>query len=246
MQTWGGHSIHVFTTSAGIFDALVWGLAQTGKWGADKQRSWAFDFEGGYQPPMLPALKPWFRIAYAATSGDNNPNDTRHETFFQLLPTPRQYARTPFFNMMNLDDLSGTLILRPHAKITVQSQFDSLRLANPNDLWYSGGGAYQPWTFGFTGRPVSGQRALANLYDTSVEYRAEVGEPGSSGTRWENTVARSPSATPASRLVRPMNWATNAVAGRVYIPRGSRSARSGRPASRRPGRRRRAPPPGRG
>jgi hypothetical protein len=39
-------------------------------------------------------------------------------------------------------------------------------------LWYSGGGAYQPWTFGFTGRPVSGQRSLANLYDTSVEYRA--------------------------------------------------------------------------
>ena len=68
--------------------------------------------EGGYQPPMLPALKPWLRIGYTTTSGDNNPNDTTHGTFFQLLPTPRQYARTPFFNMMNLDDLAGTLILR--------------------------------------------------------------------------------------------------------------------------------------
>jgi hypothetical protein len=172
VQTFGGHSVHVFTTSAGIFDALIWGVAQIGKWGVDTQRSWGLDFEGGYQPPMLPALKPWIRIGYTATSGDNNPNDTTHGTFFQLLPTPRQYARTPFFNMMNLDDLSGTLILRPHAKVTVQSQFDSLRLANQNDLWYSGGGAYQPWTFGFTGRPVSGNRSLANLYDTSVEYRA--------------------------------------------------------------------------
>jgi hypothetical protein len=171
VQTWGGHSIHVFTTSEGIFDALVWGVAQTGKWGADTQRSWGVDFEGGYQPPMLPALKPWLRIGYTATSGDHNPNDTTHGTFFQLLPTPRQYARTPFFNMMNLQDLSGTLILRPKGKITVQSQFDSLRLENTNDLWYSGGGAYQPWTFGYTGRPVSGQRSLANLYDTSVEYR---------------------------------------------------------------------------
>ena len=40
-----------------------------------------------------------------------------------------------------------------------------------NDLWYSGGGVYQPWTFGYTGRSTSGRRSLGNLYDTSVEYR---------------------------------------------------------------------------
>jgi len=74
--------------------------------------------------------------------------------------------------MMNTEDAFGSLILRPHAKITTSSEFHSLRLTNPNDLWYSGGGAYQPWTFGYTGRAVSGQRSLANLYDTSVEYRA--------------------------------------------------------------------------
>ena len=66
----------------------------------------------------------------------------------------------------------GALILRPHPKVTVSNEFHSLRLTDPNDLWYSGGGAYQPWTFGYTGRSTSGRRSLANLYDSSVEYRA--------------------------------------------------------------------------
>ncbi len=36
---------------------------------------------------------------------------------------------------------------------------------------HSDGGAYQPWTFGYQGRNAAGPRSLANLYDTSVEYR---------------------------------------------------------------------------
>jgi len=46
-----------------------------------------------------------------------------------------------------------------------------LRLSDPNDLWYSGGGAFQPWTFGFSGRATSGRRSLGNLYDTGVDFR---------------------------------------------------------------------------
>ena len=38
-------------------------------------------------------------------------------------------------------------------------------------LWYAGGGVFQPWSFGYTGRATGGQRSLANLYDTSVDYR---------------------------------------------------------------------------
>jgi hypothetical protein len=88
------------------------------------------------------------------------------------LPTPRPYARFPFFNMMNTEDRFGTLVLRPHAKVTVSSEFHSLRLSSAKDLWYSGGGVFQPWTFGYTGRSASGRRSLGNLYDTSIEYRA--------------------------------------------------------------------------
>jgi hypothetical protein len=172
IQTWGGHSLHTFTTKAGTVDALGWVALQTGRWGTQLQRAYAFDAEAGYQPAILPKLKPWLRAGFSMGSGDGDANDRRHETFFQILPTPRPYARFPFFNMMNTEDAFGAMILRPHAKITVSSEFHSLRLSNPNDLWYSGGGAFQPWTFGFTGRSASGRRSLGNLYDTSVEYRA--------------------------------------------------------------------------
>jgi len=171
IQTWGGHSLHAFTTQAGTFDALGWLAVQTGRWGTQTQRAYAFDVETAYQPPILPEIKPWLRAGYTMGSGDGNPNDNRHETFFQILPTPRPYARFPFFNMMNIEDGFGDLTLRPGTKVTISSEIHSLRLASPNDLWYSGGGAFQPQTFGYTGRAVSGRRSLANLYDTSVEYR---------------------------------------------------------------------------
>ena len=171
IDSFGAHTLHTFAVRAGTFDALAWGVAQTGRWGTQKQRAYALDFEGGFQPKWLPSLRPWFRGGYSIGSGDGNPNDNTHGTFFQILPTPRPYARMPFFNMMNLEDGYAGLILRPDSKVTVTSEFHSLRLANANDLWYSGGGAYQPWTFGYTGRSTSGQRSLGNLYDTSVDYR---------------------------------------------------------------------------
>jgi hypothetical protein len=172
IDTFGGHSVHAFTTDSGVFDLVAWGAVQTGRWGTEQQRAYAIDFEGGFQPAILPHLKPWLRGGFTEGSGDGNPNDNTHGTFFQVLPTPRLYARFPFFNMMNMQDSCGSLILRPHPKVTVSSEFHSLRLSNANDLWYSGGGVYQPWSFGYTGRSTSGRRSIGNLYDTSVEYRS--------------------------------------------------------------------------
>jgi len=51
--------------------------------------------------------------------------------------------------------------------VTLKSEVHSLRLANRNDQWYVGGGAFQPWTFGYQSRSGSGARGLANLYDAS-------------------------------------------------------------------------------
>lgn len=171
IDTYGGHTLHAFETAAGTFDLLLWGAAQTGRWGVQQQRAGALDFEGGIQPRLLPGLKPWLRGGYYWGSGDGNPNDNTHGTFFQVLPTPRPFARFPFFNMMNNEDTFGMLIVRPYAQVTLSSEFHSLRLSNPADLWYSGGGAFQPWTFGFTGRAASGRKSLANLYDLSADYR---------------------------------------------------------------------------
>jgi len=170
--TFGGHYIHTIQTRAGQLDGLAWIALQTGTWGNLKQRAAALAAEAGWQPRILGRLKPWFRGGYDYGSGDKNAGDSTHGTFFQVLPTPRVYARFPFFNMMNNRDVFGELQLRPSKKIVVRSDIHSLRLANRNDLWYSGGGAFQPWTFGYTGRPSNGQSGLATLCDVSADYSA--------------------------------------------------------------------------
>jgi hypothetical protein len=116
-------------------------------------------------------LKPWFSAGYSFGSGDGNPNDGTHGTFFQALTTPRLYARFPFYNMMNNEDWYGTLNLKPVSKLALRSEVHALRLASAADLWYLGGGAFQRKTFGFTGRPSNGFRSLANVWDISADYQ---------------------------------------------------------------------------
>jgi hypothetical protein len=168
--TYGGHYLQAISTSAGPIDLLAWGAVQTGSWGSLTQRADAFAAEAGWQPAVLGRVKPWLRAGYDYGSGDSNPNDQTHGTFFQVLPTPRIYARLPFFNMMNMRDAFGELILRPASAFTVRTDVHGLQLASANDLWYSGGGAFQAATFGYTGRPSNGHTGLATLYDVSGDY----------------------------------------------------------------------------
>jgi len=166
--TYGGHVIQIVPTAAGPVDLLFWGALQNGSWGTQTQRAGAYAAEAGWQPVVLTQIRPWIRGGYDFGSGDDNPADGRHSTFFQVLPTPRIYARTPFYNMMNTKDAFAELVLRPK-RVTIRSDIHSLRLASPNDLWYSGGGAFQAATFGYTGRPSNGQSTLGTLYDVSAD-----------------------------------------------------------------------------
>jgi hypothetical protein len=127
--------------------------------------------EVGWQATSVP-LKPWLSVGYAYGSGDKNPNDGTHGTFFQILPTPRPYARFPFWNLQNSGDFYGSVVLQPVPKLSVRSELHALRLANAGDLWYLGGGAFQPRTFGYTGRPSNGNRSLANMCDAGADYQA--------------------------------------------------------------------------
>jgi len=168
--TWGADYVHVFhTKDAGTWDVLGWGVVQTGAWGNLTQQAGAFVAEAGWQSTSSP-LKPWISGGYSYGSGDSNPNDTKNGTFFQLLTTPRQYARFPFYNMMNNEDAYATLNIRPAPKLAVRSEFHSLKLANAADLWYAGGGIFQDSTFGFQGRPSNGHADLAAVWDISGDY----------------------------------------------------------------------------
>jgi hypothetical protein len=166
--SYGGHYLHAAETNWGTADFIAWFVAQTGRWGNLDHRAFAYVFEGGLQPKF--AWKPWLRAGWFHGSGDQDPLDRRHGAFFQVLPTPRPFARFPFFDLMNNEDLMASLAVRPHAKVTVNPQIHWLRLSSRRDLWYLGGGVFQPWTFGYIGRPSNGNRGLATLYDVSVDY----------------------------------------------------------------------------
>lgn len=159
---------------SGQFDFLGWGALQNGSWGSLAQRAGAFVGEVGWQPPIQIA-KPRFSAGYSFGSGDSDPIDNRHGTFFQLLPTPRLYARFPFYNMENNEDFYGTAEFHLPHTVLLRSEAHALRLANAQDLWYSGGGAFQPTTFGYTERTSGGSRSLANVWDISLDFPLRYG-----------------------------------------------------------------------
>jgi hypothetical protein len=151
-------------------DLVLWGAVQSGDWGAQDHGGSAFTVEGGVQPAL--PLRPWLRVGFSQGSGDDAAGTTaggEHGTFFQMLPTPRIYARTPFYNMMNNRDLFASLLLRPARGTSVRAEVHKLSLAHANDLWYAGGGAFNETVFGYQGRPSGGQRDLATLADVGAD-----------------------------------------------------------------------------
>ena len=175
IATYGADYVHVLHTDhEGQFDFLGWGAFQSGGWGVQTQRAEAFVGEIGWQPPVH-VINPWFSAGYSYGSGDSNPTDNIHGTFFQLMPTPRPYDRFPFYNMMNNEDFYGSAVFRLPRSFAVRSELHALRLANANDLWYAGGGAFQLKTFGYTSRPSGGARSLANIWDVSLDVPLRYG-----------------------------------------------------------------------
>lgn len=171
VSTLGGHYLRAVETGMGTLDVMLWAAVQGGSWGEQDHRAWAGDVEVGWQPPILPGLRPWLRFGHFRSSGDEDLADGRHETFFQVLPTPRIYARTPFYNLMNLRDTFATLTLRPASGLAIRADVRRLGLQASEDLWYLGGGAFKNESFGFAGRPGTGSGDLATLFDVGVDYR---------------------------------------------------------------------------
>ncbi len=152
-------------------DGLFWGALQGGDWYELSHRAYAWDIEGGYQFKKVWA-KPWLRLGYYQGSGDSNPGDTLHETFFQVLPTARQYAFFPLHNMMNNHDLFAQFLVKPCAPLTIRADWHWLTLDARADRLYGGSGASQEkgGIFGYFGRNGSNKYDVGNLLDVSVTY----------------------------------------------------------------------------
>jgi hypothetical protein len=170
LGTYGGDLMATAPAGAGAFDFLFWGAYQNGSWGVLNDSAGAATFEGGYR--LNTPTNPWLRGGWLRTTGDTNPSDSTHGTFFQLLPTPRVYARLPFYNFMNSTDDFVQLIDKPAKKLELRSDLHWLQLTSGKDDWYTGGGAYDNKVFGFTPRPANGHTSLASVWDISSDWQA--------------------------------------------------------------------------
>jgi hypothetical protein len=169
--TYGGDLIASIPEHGGQFDLLAWGVLQNGQWGQLQQNSKAGAFEGGYQFLNV-RTSPWLRGGYFYGSGDTNASDKRHETFFQVLPTPWIYAHFPFYNLMNNKDGFVQFVDRPTKRVDFRADLHWLQLASNQDLWYLGGGAYDNKVFGYVGRPSNGRSSLATVVDFTSSWQA--------------------------------------------------------------------------
>jgi len=169
--TYGGDLIAAFPAGPAQVDFVLWGAMQNGSWGVQSDSANAAAVEGGLQL-MGVRTSPWLRGGWFRSSGDSTPGDGTHNSFFQMLPTPRVYARLPFYNLMNNTDEFVQLIDKPSKRLALRSDLDWLQLSSANDLWYQGGGAFDNKVFGYTGRPANGHTSLASVLDVSADWQA--------------------------------------------------------------------------
>ncbi len=170
ISTIGTHWLATQDFGPGGFDAMLWGAYQFGDWGNLSQNSYAATVEAGYQWTQVP-LKPWLRAGYFRSSGDGNAKDGNHGTFFQVMPTVRLYAKFPFYNLMNLQDVFAQISIAPTQTTKLGVDFHHLSLANTRDLFYGGSGATSVSdSFGYYGRASGGNGQVGQLVDVGFTH----------------------------------------------------------------------------
>ena len=169
IATLGGSYARVSPTRAGEIDAVAWGALQAGDWYGRDHRAGSVAIEGGHRWTRAP-VRPWVRAGYLFSSGDGDRLDDRHGTFFQMLPSSRQYALSSVYAQMNLRDAFAQLQIEPRG-LRARIEVHALHLASGADLWYQGSGATASngRYVGFSGRASGGHTALGSLVEGTVD-----------------------------------------------------------------------------
>jgi hypothetical protein len=153
------------------WDGLLWFAGQTGSWFAQSHRAASVVAEAGYQWGSA-RWQPWLRGGVVWASGDSDPSDDRHGTFFQMLPTVRRFAQSAVYSQMNHTDVFVQALLRPAPPLAIRADLHRVGLASSRDHWYFGSGATQSrgTLFGFATRASHGHTDLATIIEASLEY----------------------------------------------------------------------------
>jgi hypothetical protein len=170
IATIGAALTGVYPARAGEMDALAWFAAQGGDWYGQDHGAYGLALEAGYRWPRAP-WAPWVRGGINYSSGDDDPADNGHGTFFQMLPTARKYAFSATYTQMNLRDVFGQIIVRPRATLMARLDVHRLDLAQAQDRWYAGSGATasRGTFFGYAGRASGGATSLGTAVEGSAD-----------------------------------------------------------------------------
>ncbi len=171
VTTAGAVVLGAYPAGRGEADLFAWGVAQTGDWYGDDHRAFAVALEGGYQWTAVP-WRPWLRAGFFHASGDDDPADDSHGTFFPMLPTVRRFSQTTAYGTMNLRDVFVQAQARPRAALGLRLDLRRIDLASAADLWYVGSGATlaRGAVFGYTGRRSNGSTRLGTAIEASADY----------------------------------------------------------------------------
>lgn len=171
ITSFGTSLLGAYPLAAGQFDTLVWLVGQGGQWYGQRHSAGAVAGELGYQWTTRP-WRPWLRAGFFRSTGDTDPNDDTHGTFFQMLPTARKYSLSTTYNLMNTTEFFGQTLLRPRPSAGLRLDVHRLRLTNAADLWYSGSGATQSsgTIFGFAGRRSNGSTGLGTMVEGAADW----------------------------------------------------------------------------
>ena len=121
-------------------DYTVEVAGQRGSFAADDIRAAALHTRLGWAFSKRPEV-PKLRLEYNFASGDDDPADGVRGTFDQLYPTGHaKYGVIDQVGLKNMHNARAGVILKPHARVTLEADYHSFWLASRTDGLYDAGG----------------------------------------------------------------------------------------------------------
>ena len=163
--------VNVQTVGASLVSSAlnVWGAIQGGTWYGDSHRAVSLGAETGHTWSTS-SWRPSLRGGVLYASGDDDPNDADHSTFFPMVPTSRPDLLRGTYAQMNLRDIYARVSVTPRDRLEIAGEVHHLSLAQRQDRWYSGTGAtaFSGDYFGFSTRPSTLRSGLGTYLQFSA------------------------------------------------------------------------------
>jgi len=176
--TLGGSVLGIYPLGPGKLDVLVWVAGQWGSYVGSTpsgvrdldHAAWALLAEVGYQFAL--PFEPWLRTGVNVASGDGNPDDGKHNTFFNLLPTNHlYYGSLDQLAFQNLINWFAQFKFSPIPKVAVNFFVHRFWLMSDRDSVYSGTGAFNRSTLGFAAASSNGSGTVGTEIDVTATYQ---------------------------------------------------------------------------